>query len=59
MRLAIREGGETVLLVEQNAAESLKLANRGYVIELGKVVTYGNSKELLENEEVKKAYISM
>lgn len=56
---AIQEGGKTVLLVEQNAAESLKLADKGYVIELGKVVAYGNSMELLENEEVKKAYISM
>lgn len=56
---AIREQGTTALLVEQNAAKSLTLSNRAYVIELGRVVISGTSAELLQNEEVKRAYISM
>jgi branched-chain amino acid transport system ATP-binding protein len=51
------ECGVTILLVEQNARAALKLADRGYVLETGKVVLDGESAKLLENAEVKKAYL--
>ena len=57
--LKIGEQGATILLVEQNAAISLKISHRGYVIAMGKIAIHGTSKELNENEDVKKAYISM
>mgnify|MGYP001263495470 CR=1 FL=1 len=53
----INESGTTVSLAEQNASEALKIADRGYVIENGRIVIQGNSKELIENEEIRKAYI--
>lgn len=49
--------GTTILLVEQNARMALQFAQRGYVLETGTVVLEGPSKELLENPEVKKAYL--
>jgi len=51
------ERGVTILLVEQNARAALKLADRGYVLETGKVVLEGEACELLENAEVKRAYL--
>jgi branched-chain amino acid transport system ATP-binding protein len=51
------ENGTTILLVEQNAKAALRLADRGYVLETGKVVLEGPSDELLENAEVKRAYL--
>lgn len=53
----IHEEGLTVLLVEQNAIAALKLANYGYVLEIGRIVMEGSSEELMNNEGVKKAYI--
>jgi len=53
----LREEGKTVLLVEQNAKAALKVADRGYVFETGKVVLQGTSRDLLEDEEVKRAYL--
>ncbi|OEH85023.1 ABC transporter ATP-binding protein [Desulfuribacillus stibiiarsenatis] len=53
----INESGTTVLLVEQNARMALSIANRAYVLETGKIVLEGDAKELLESEEVKKAYL--
>jgi len=53
----INEEGTTILLVEQNARMALQFAQRGYVLETGTVVLEGPSKELLENPEVKKAYL--
>ncbi len=47
----------TILLVEQNAKAALKLADRGYVLETGKVILEGDADELLENAEVKRAYL--
>lgn len=47
----------TILLVEQNAKAALKLADRGYVLETGKVILEGDASELLENAEVKRAYL--
>jgi branched-chain amino acid transport system ATP-binding protein len=51
--------GVTILLVEQNVNMALQMASRGYVIEIGKIVLEGTGKELLNNEQVKKAYIGM
>ena len=53
----INQEGTTILLVEQNARMALKFARRGYVLESGSVVLEGPSEELLENPEVKKAYL--
>ena len=52
-----REEGTTILLVEQNAKAALKMADRGYVLETGKVVLEGMASELLENKEVQRAYL--
>jgi len=52
-----QENGTTILLVEQNAKAALKLADRGYVLETGKVILEGTAEELLENAEVKRAYL--
>lgn len=49
--------GVTILLVEQNAARALSVANRGYVLETGRIILQGDAKELAENEEVRKAYL--
>ncbi|MSM38398.1 MAG: ATP-binding cassette domain-containing protein [Geobacter sp.] len=52
-----KDEGTTVLLVEQNAKAALKMADRGYVLETGKVILEGVSSELLENKEVQRAYL--
>ena len=49
--------GTAILLVEQNARLALKFARRGYVLENGNMVLYGDSADLLDNEDVKKAYL--
>jgi len=51
------EEGTTVLLVEQNAKAALKMADRGYVLETGKVILEGRAADLLENPEVQRAYL--
>jgi branched-chain amino acid transport system ATP-binding protein len=53
----LREEGLTVLLVEQNARAALAIADRGYVMETGKIVLQGRADELLADEEVKRAYL--
>ena len=53
----INERGTTVLLVEQNANSALRISNRGYVIETGKIVAEGSGKELMASDEVRKAYL--
>jgi branched-chain amino acid transport system ATP-binding protein len=53
----INKAGTTILLVEQNARLALKFAQRGYVIENGEIVVEGESASLLEDPEVKKAYL--
>ena len=53
----LHKGGTTILLVEQNAQMALSVADRGYVLETGKIVTSGSGKELLSDESVKKAYL--
>lgn len=54
----INREGVSVLLVEQNVRSSLKLAKRGYVLESGRITMSGPGKELLENENIKKAYLA-
>ena len=53
----LHEGGTTILLVEQNAQAALSVADRGYVLETGKVVTAGTGAELLASPAIKKAYL--
>ncbi len=55
----INRQGVTILLVEQNVYQSLKIANRAYVLETGRVVLAGGGQELLGNEHVKKAFLGM
>lgn len=53
----INKLGTTILLVEQNAKMALKVADRGYVLETGKITMEGDAKKLLNDENVKKAYL--
>ncbi|HCM91955.1 MAG TPA: ABC transporter ATP-binding protein [Lachnospiraceae bacterium] len=53
----LHEKGKTILLVEQNAQMALSVADRGYVLETGRIVTIGTGKELLHNDMVRKAYL--
>ena len=56
----LRENGLTILLVEQNAVQALKLAHRGYVIEQGKIVARDSAENLLRNlEELERAYFGV
>ena len=52
-----REKKTTVLLVEQNARAALKMANRGYVLETGRLILEGTAAELLDNQDVQRAYL--
>jgi branched-chain amino acid transport system ATP-binding protein len=53
----INNAGTTILLVEQNAKQALEIADRGYVLETGKIIAEGTGKELLQNAKVKEAYL--
>lgn len=53
-----RQGG-TILLVEQNARMALELAGRGYVLEIGRILQEGPSRELMEDDRVKQAYLGL
>lgn len=53
----INKSGTTVLLVEQNAKKALSIANRAYVLETGNIALSGDAHELMDNEQVKKAYL--
>jgi branched-chain amino acid transport system ATP-binding protein len=55
--LEIKKRGTAILLVEQNAAESLRIADRGYVLETGKVVLSGDRESLVNDERVKQSYL--
>ena len=54
---AFHESGTTILLVEQNANKSLAISDRAYVLENGKIILTGTGKELMQSEEIKKAYL--
>jgi len=56
---AVNRAGTTVLLVEQMVQEALEIAHRGYVIQSGKIVQSGTARELLDSEDVRKAYLGM
>ena len=56
---SINDEGVTVLLVEQNIHDSLLVANRGYVLEQGKVILEGTSRELLSNSHIKEVYLGL
>ena len=53
----VSNAGTTVLLVEQNAKKALAIADRAYVLETGKIVLEGKASDLLNNEDIKKAYL--
>lgn len=53
----LREEGNTVLLVEQNAKVALGIADRGYVLETGKIILQGPAEDLLANQDVQRAYL--
>ena len=53
----LHKAGTTILLVEQNAQAALSVADRGYVLETGKIVTTGTGAELLSSPAIKKAYL--
>jgi branched-chain amino acid transport system ATP-binding protein len=55
----INQEGTTVLLVEQNALKALGVANRGYVLETGRIVKEGSAKSLLESPDVQRAYLGI
>lgn len=55
----INRKGVTILLVEQMVQEALEISNRGYVIQVGKVAQAGTSRELLDSDEVRRAYMGM
>ena len=55
--LRLREEGNTVLLVEQNAKAALGIADRGYVLETGKILLQGAAEDLLQNRDVQRAYL--
>ncbi len=53
----LREAGNTILLVEQNARAALRIADRGYVMETGQIVIAGTAEELMNNNDVRRAYL--
>ena len=53
----VSASGTTVLLVEQNAKKALSIADRGYVLETGKIVKTGKAADLLNDDSIKKAYL--
>ena len=55
---SINKDGTTVLLVEQNAKKALSIANRAYVLETGTIALSGDARELMNDDSVKKAYLS-
>ena len=55
--LQLKEGGITILLVEQNAFAALKIANRAYVLENGKITLEDNAQNMLNNPEIKRHYL--
>jgi branched-chain amino acid transport system ATP-binding protein len=53
----LNDTGATIFIVEQNAHIALKHANRAYIMEAGRIITEGSSKDLVDNPEIKKAYL--
>lgn len=57
--LEIKNQGKSILVVEQNAAQALAISSRGYVLQEGEIVEQGDSKSLLQNDNVRKAYLGV
>jgi branched-chain amino acid transport system ATP-binding protein len=57
--LGLKRGGLTVLLVEQNARAALAIADRGYVVEIGRITASGSAVDLLADDRVQAAYLGM
>ena len=55
----IHKTGVTVLLVEQNAGMALNISDRAYILEVGRIILSGNSKDLIQHDQVRKAYLGM
>ncbi len=55
----LKEAGMTILLVEQNVVEALQLADRGYVLQTGRIILQGTGQELLKSDLVRQAYLGM
>ena len=55
----IRDTGVSILIIEQNLSAALSIAQRGYVLENGRVALEGSSDELQSNQEVKRAYLGI
>jgi branched-chain amino acid transport system ATP-binding protein len=55
----INDEGVAILLVEQNIRDSLNIANRGYVLEEGKIIIDGEGRELLSNDHIKEVYLGL
>jgi branched-chain amino acid transport system ATP-binding protein len=53
----LNQAGTTILLVEQNAHKALKVADRGYVLETGRIIAEGKASDLLEDDSVRMAYL--
>lgn len=53
----IQSEGTTILLIEQNARKALSIADRGYVLETGKITMTGRGRDLLNDSAIKKAYL--
>ncbi len=56
---ALKDANTTICLVDQNARAALSVADRGYVLETGRIVLEGSGPELLKNEQVKEAYLGL
>ena len=56
---ALKKAGVTIFLVDQNARAALAIADRGYVLETGRVVLSGTGRELLESSKVREAYLGL
>jgi len=59
MIVKIKVQGKTILLIEQNANMALSVADEAYVLETGRITLHGTGAELLDNEDVKRAYLGM
>jgi branched-chain amino acid transport system ATP-binding protein len=55
----IRQGGQTILIIEQNVQQTLEMADRGYVMENGQIVLTGTGRELLANEHLRTHYLGV
>jgi branched-chain amino acid transport system ATP-binding protein len=55
----LKEEGMTILLVEQNVREALELADRGYILQTGRIVGEGSGAELMASDQVKSAFLGL